>query len=196
MPNINPIRIPGNWQQGFALDYHTLHSHFVGHDEFGHPIFDTERSEIGELLYKLKYKSDRSAADEIVEAAAGFVLQWKIKPDLIVPVPPSKRRNFQPILLLAHGLAAKLKVPLCLDCVTKVKGTPEVKNIYEYDKRIAALENAFNVKKSKVQGQTILLFDDLFRSGATMDALTKALNQQGEVANVYALAVTKTRSTL
>ena len=196
MADTNPIRIPGNWRQGFALDYHTLHSQFVGHDEFGHPIFDTERSEIGELLYRLKYKADRSAADEIVEAAAGFVRRWKIKPDLILPVPPSKRRNFQPVLLLAHGLAAKLGVPLCLDCVTKVKGTPEVKNIYEYDKRIAALENAFNVKKSKVQGQTILLFDDLFRSGATMDALTKALNQQGEVANVYALAVTKTRSAL
>lgn len=192
----SPIRIPGNWRQGFALDYHTLHSQFVGHDEFGHPIFDTQRSEIGELLYRLKYKADRSVAGEMAEAAAGFVRRWKIEPDLILPVPPSKRRSFQPILLLANELAAKLRVPMCSDCVTKFKSTPEVKNIYEYDKRVAALENAFNIKKSKVQGRIVLLFDDLFRSGATMDALTKTLIEKGEVVDVYALAVTRTRSAL
>src|SRR5688572_33431110 len=66
------MRIPGRWRDGFALDFHTLSSTHLGYDEFGHAIFDTKRSELGELLYQLKYQSNQSTIPEIVEAAAGF----------------------------------------------------------------------------------------------------------------------------
>ncbi len=36
--------------------------------------------------------------------------------------------------------------------------------------------------------------DDLYRSGATMDAITRALYDQGSAADVFALAITRTRS--
>ena len=49
---INPIAINGPWQQGWALDLHTLSSTFIGDDAFGHPQFESKRSEIGELLYQ------------------------------------------------------------------------------------------------------------------------------------------------
>ena len=52
MAKFNPRRIYGRWHEGFALDLHTLGSTFMGHDEFGHPRFETQRSEIGELLYR------------------------------------------------------------------------------------------------------------------------------------------------
>jgi len=55
MVEINPKIITGCWTEGFALDFHTLSSEFIGDDEYGHPQFDTKRSEIGELLYRLKY---------------------------------------------------------------------------------------------------------------------------------------------
>jgi len=38
------------------------------------------------------------------------------------------------------------------------------------------------------------LFDDLYRSGATMDAITTALYEQGKAADVFALTITRTRS--
>ena len=38
------------------------------------------------------------------------------------------------------------------------------------------------------------VFDDLFRSGATMNAVTSALYDQGHARDVYALALTRTRS--
>jgi hypothetical protein len=52
-PKFTPRRINGAWREGFALDLHTLSSEYVGDDEFGHPRFDTIRTEIGELLYQL-----------------------------------------------------------------------------------------------------------------------------------------------
>ncbi len=45
-----------------------------------------------------------------------------------------------------------------------------------------------------VQGKGVLLFDDLFRSGATMNAITAALYDEGGAGNVFALTITRTRS--
>ena len=77
MVDIRPIRIPGRWSDGRALDVHTIRSTHVGDDEFGHPRFETERSPMGELLYRLKYKGDRSVVPAIAEAATAFVRSWQ-----------------------------------------------------------------------------------------------------------------------
>lgn len=60
MPSIHPRQIPGRWRLGYALDLHTVSSTFLGYDDLGHATFDTRRSEIGELLYRLKYSGDQS----------------------------------------------------------------------------------------------------------------------------------------
>ena len=76
MANSNPVKCEGVWKEGFALDVHTLASDYLGDDEFGRPTFRTTRTELGELLYRLKYQRDASAVDGIVEAASAFVRSW------------------------------------------------------------------------------------------------------------------------
>lgn len=93
MAAISPKKIAGKWTSGYALDIHTISSTHLGLNEYGHDVFDTKRSELGELLYRLKYNSDKSAATEIVEAAFKFVKPSVNKFDLIVPVPPSAARH-------------------------------------------------------------------------------------------------------
>ena len=78
--------------------------------------------------------------------------------------------------------------------MTKTRDLPELKNVYEYNARIQLLEGAHTVDRTQVQGRKILLFDDLYRSGATMNAITAALYDEGEAANVFALTITRTRS--
>ena len=65
MPNVNPRKIDGPWADGRVLDLHSTGSEFLGHDEFGREQFDTHRTEVGELLYRLKYRNDASALEEI-----------------------------------------------------------------------------------------------------------------------------------
>ena len=77
MTSVNPRKIPGKWREGYVLDVHTIRSEFLGHDGYGHPVFDTERSEIGELLYRMKYKSDRSVVDEIADTVVEFLRSWR-----------------------------------------------------------------------------------------------------------------------
>lgn len=197
MISINPRRIPGNWRQGYVLDFHTVSSEFLGHDEYGHPQFETKRSEIGELLYQIKYKSNRKALIPLVETAAQFIIGRRLALDYILPVPPSKQRSVQPVLEIAKGLSKQLNVAYRDDLIVKVKETPELKNIYDFNERSKLLENAYKIEQpTLLKGKTILLFDDLFRSGATMNAIADALYMQGQVATVCAFALTKTRSNI
>jgi competence protein ComFC len=63
MANFQPRQLFGKWKAGYALDVHTLSSVPIGSDEFGHMQFETTRSEIGELLYRLKYRSDQELGE-------------------------------------------------------------------------------------------------------------------------------------
>jgi hypothetical protein len=45
----------------------------MGVNEFGRDVFDTVRSELGELLVRLKYRGDQSAAPEIIATAADYL---------------------------------------------------------------------------------------------------------------------------
>ena len=185
-------RICGRWRDGYSLDIHTLGSTFLGYDEFGHPRFDTQRSEIGELFYKLKYKSDQSSVPEIVEAVETLMKTWNPTVDILVPVPPSNCRAVQPVLVLAKAISQRLGIPLT-DCVTRTRKVPQLKNISDFDERATLLEGLHAVDKSVTRDKTVLLFDDLYRSGATMNAVTTDLYETGKATDVFALTITRTR---
>lgn len=194
MVEINPTKIPGRWTNGFALDLHTTSSELRGHDGYGHAQFESQRSEVGELLFKLKYRQDKSVIPEIAEVIGTFIESYLPKMDLIVPVPPSTPRSEQPVILIARAIGERNKLPISEDCVWKIRETPQLKNALEYDQRWRLLDGAFEVDPGLVAGKTLLLFDDLYRSGATMNAITSALYDKGSAKDIFALTITRTRS--
>jgi predicted amidophosphoribosyltransferase len=97
------------------------------------------------------------------------------------------------VIEIAIRLGSELSLPVSLDSLVKTSETPELKDIDDPDKRGSVLENIFQIKNTRVKGKNILLFDDLYRSGATLNAVTKVLYNVG-VRNVYALTLTRTRS--
>ena len=155
--------------------------------------FDTKRSEIGELLYRLKFNSDRRVVTQIVDAVEKFMESWKPHVDVIVPVPPSSSRAIQPVLVLAEAISERLCIPLA-DCVKRTREVPQLKNVYDFDERLRLLGGLHKIEPFGTEGKKILLFDDLYRSGATMNSITDALYDQGGAADVFALTITRTRS--
>lgn len=190
----NPMLIPGRWRQGYSLDFHTIGSTYLGDDEYGHPRFDTQRTEIGELLYRLKYSNDGTVAAALVDAAASFLASWNPGTTIIAPVPPSRERATQPVHVIGEALADRVGIRWGLDSVHRIRDFPELKDIYDYGERIRLLDGAYQVDRTITQDQRVLLFDDLFRSGATLNAVTAALYDQGGAADVFALTLTRTRS--
>jgi predicted amidophosphoribosyltransferase len=193
MAAVNPKKITGKWISSYALDIHTISSVHLGVNESGYDVFDTKRSELGELLYRLKYSADKSAADEIVTAAAAFLKPSRAKFDLIVPVPPSGTRAVQPVIILAEGIGNALGLPVA-DCITTTRAATLLKGVMDPDKRKELLDGLYAVDAKQSRGKNILLFDDLFRSGSTMNAITDLLMGPGKAASVRTLTITRTRS--
>ena len=72
-----------------------------------------------------------------------------------------------------------LGVPVCESCVTKGKSTAQLKDVFDFAKRTEILTGAFTVDVAKTTGKRLLLFDDLYRSGATVNAITRLLLTTG-----------------
>lgn len=193
MASFNAQPITGNWRSGYALDLHTISSIHIGVDEWGHDRFDNTYSELGLLMNRLKYKQEQTAAGEIIAAAVQFVQSKKTNFDLIIPVPASTPRAVQPVQLLAEGIGAALGLPVVC-CITTTRPSAQLKGITDPEKRKEALDGLHDVDAKHVRSKNVLLFDDLFRSGSTMNAITDVLLKQGRAANVFALTITRTRS--
>jgi len=113
----------------------------------------------------------------------------------IIPVPPSDtNRPFQPVQELAVRIGQKINLPVRLDYLVKVKLTEALKGIEDSASRKQQLQGAFKVQDLSLAGKYVLVFDDLFRSGETLKAITEVLYVQGKVARVYVLTITKTRT--
>jgi len=190
---MNPSRIFGNWKWGYALDVHTTSSTYMGVNEFGYEMFDSKRSELGELLYRMKYRGDRAAASGIVEAAVAFLERRRNKFDVVVPVPPSGSRPVQPVRIVANGIGSGLDLPVA-DCVTTTRSATQLKGVMDLEKRQELLEGLYAVERAHTRGKSVLLFDDLYRSGATMNAITELLMTEGRAEVVRVLTITRTRS--
>ena len=194
---IEPKMIAGNWAHGWALDQHTVHSTSGGSDNAWHPEFDTERTELGEALYRLKYRSDLVQVEPIARAVAGFIRGRSELADIktVLAVPPSDtRRSFQPVQALAARIGALLDLTTPDDFLLKIKRTVPLKSVTDKRTRRKELEGAFTVADQRFAGQHVLLFDDLFRSGETLKAVTVALIFEGNAAKVSVVAATSTRS--
>ncbi|PIT04029.1 amidophosphoribosyltransferase [Bradyrhizobium nitroreducens] len=188
------INLDGNWKSGKAYDLHTVSSTHLGTDESGHDRFDNTRSEMGELVYQLKYKGDKSKVQQIVtllddiKGIEGF--------DFIIPIPPTKKnRPVQPVELIAEALGARRKVAVAVGALTN-SGNEELKGITDPIARKELLDEALKLDASqgRFRGRKVLLVDDLYRSGSTLRVATDLLYKEGEAAQVSVLTMTKTRS--
>lgn len=125
--------------------------------------------------------------------ATDFIRQWGPPVATIVPVPPSRPRSTQPVQQLSEGLSKSLSLPLH-DVVLKAPSPKELKDVFDYHERLKLLQDAYNIDSTVLRGKAVLLLDDLYRSGATLNAVAATLSTKGMVGAVYAFCPTRTRS--
>lgn len=188
------IKIDGNWKAGYAIDLHTISSVYLGDNPDGQPQFDNDRSEMGELINRLKYHSDETAIPKIIELINKNLKNIKTV-NFIIPVPSSNlNRTFQPVYKIVEELSRNSTVPLLKNVVSKTN-VEELKSITNPAKREALLRNSLKLNPQiDIENKVILLIDDVYRSGATVRAVTDLLYNQAKVKSVYVLTMTKTRS--
>ncbi|MFQ5993319.1 MAG: ComF family protein [Nitrospiraceae bacterium] len=189
---IHPMKLPPSpWVEGYVLDYHTVSSTPTGDPYYR---FDTKRTELGELLFQLKYREGGGeVVPDIVDTAEQFVRGWDPPIECVVPAPPSLARNTQPAVQVARELSVALGLPVFEDALVKVKTTPQMKNIDDWSERQRVLAEAVQAGGKDVIGKSILLFDDLIESGSTLRRGAEVLLKDGGARAIYALVLTRTK---
>jgi ComF family protein len=103
--------------------------------------------------------------------------------DWLVPVPlhPLKRRerDFNQAENLARRLGEAAGIPLNVGLVERVENTPSQTHLTR-EERAANVRNAFALKTGVVlQGEKIVLVDDVMTTGATVNACARVLRKAG-----------------
>lgn len=171
----------GPWRAGFALDFHTRFDGDVAN-----------RGVIGDLVFRYKYRDERNLARELAARWAELLRAQNSLPkfDAVIPVPPSTPREFDPVGNLARALAEELNIPALFGILVKTRATKQQKEMISLAQKQANVRGAFTLK-GDVRGKHILLVDDLYDSGATLQEAARVL-QRGGVASIVVLTLTKT----
>lgn len=143
-------------------------------------------------LIKYKYFGCREYGDFYSRALAVFsrkeLDRWA--PDLIVPVPLHRRkqrmRGFNQSAYLAAHVSKLTGIPWDNTLVRKIHPTKSQKKLTAVQRR-KNLQEAFRVER-RVDGLKILVIDDVYTTGSTVDAMAACLKEMG-AEKVYFLTV-------
>lgn len=190
--NVALRQIQGPWDDGWVLDKHTISSTPVGTYPNGRTMFDTRRTEVGEATYRLKYNGDWDQVLPLARAVVQNVCPLLDRVGFVVPMPASNTRARQPVVSLAEAVGGLLKIYVATDLLLKAPGGPSLKDLSSKAEKLEAIGDRFSVV-DRLAGDgpwNVLLVDDLFHTGASMEAACKVLRAYRKVAKIYVAALT------
>ena len=144
-------------------------------------------------LYRFKYSGRveyaRFYGGQMAAFFEGKRREWK--PEALVPVPlhrsKLKKRGYNQAELIARELAGHWGIPVVNNLVVRCKNTRPMKEIVGTDRQ-NNLKKAFKLGANDVKLNTIIIIDDIYTTGSTIDAVAKVCRQAG-IKNIYFLTV-------
>ena len=154
------------------------------------PYLSPLREAICALKYQRKYTLARPLARLMIGA-----LPSGIEVDTIIPVPLHqtrlRSREFNQSLLLADQLSRHLAKPVSATQLVRASATAPQTTLTRQE-RLQNLRNAFAVRRPQdLTEKRILLVDDVFTTGTTLNECAKALRNAG-AGPVFALTLART----
>lgn len=115
-----------------------------------------------------------------------------VRPDVLLPVPahPSRKRKrgYNQAELIAKELSGYLGIPVNTTLVERVKKTQPLKNL-TLGERQNNLKRAFKIRRNDVKLNTIVIIDDIYTTGSTIDSIAQVLRKEG-ITDIYFMALT------
>lgn len=180
-----PVRLN---EQELCQDCSTLKHHF----DRGKALW-IHKPPVSHSIYHFKYKNQRQFAKyyakELFSVYNKLLYEWN--PEYIVPIPLHRRRKrkrgYNQSQIIAKELSKLSGIPIDIHLLKRVRYTEPQKKL-DYKIRRKNLRDAFYVT-DKVEGvECVLLIDDIYTTGSTMDEAARMLKCAG-VENVYFLTV-------
>lgn len=148
---------------------------------------------IKKSIYNFKYHNKREYATfyakEMKMNCGDIIAKWN--PDVLIPVPihasKLRIRGFNQAELIAEALGKATGIPVDTQSLERKVKTVPMKELDNVQRR-KNLENAFKVAQNIVKYKKVLIVDDIYTTGATLDACATILKSAG-VAEVYGLSL-------
>lgn len=153
-----------------------------------------ERTPMGELEYKAKYNSDKDSLKEIVLRLNEVIESTSVfdEADLICSVPPSSRDKTNIPSEISKQLCTLMKSKTNIsEHITWKKDKPQLKEI-ELDEKLRILQETDINVDYNVKDKNIILIDDLYQSGYTMQFVAMKLKEAG-AAKIFGISIVKSR---
>ena len=146
-----------------------------------------------EAIHRLKYQHDIGLGEALAKHLIDYFAKtgWDI--DMVAPIPLSfarqNERGYNQSALLAHPLALACNISFKSKALERIRDTrPQVG--LKAKERAENVKDAFTANKNTVNGQKILLIDDVTTTGATISAAAEAIMNAGACC-VYGLTLAR-----
>lgn len=153
-----------------------------------------DHGSMAESVFRFKYGNRPEYADfygrDLYERKRGFLEQ--VKPDVLVPVPihwsRMRRRGYNQAQLIARELSKYSGIPVRERLIRRCVKTAPLKDLGPLERQ-NNLKKAFKICQNDVKLKTIVIIDDIYTTGSTIDAMAKVFYQSG-VESVYFMTLT------
>mgnify|MGYP001864525755 CR=1 FL=1 len=151
------------------------------------------RGKVSGAIYSFKYHNRRRYgkifAGEMVRCCGGDIRRWQIGVIIPVPLHPSRKRirGYNQAEILAEELSRFTGIPAKNNILYRIRRTSPQKKLDGKERR-KNLRGAFAVKKGEHLPENVLLIDDIYTTGSTVERCAKMLRLAG-AENVYFLTV-------
>ena len=142
-------------------------------------------------IRRMKFSNRREYLDFYAEAMVFRAGKWLPlwKPERILPVPmhwmKKNRRGYNQSELLAKKIGELTGIPVLYHAVRKLRSTKDQKELSGQERR-SNLKDAFEVSGGLSGIKSVLVIDDVYTTGSTMDEISRTLKCAG-VRNVFFL---------
>lgn len=143
-----------------------------------------------ELIHNIKFFGNKDLGEWSGKILGEFLkdISWINEIENIIPVPLHenrlKDRGFNQAKAIAKGVSDILEIKILENALSRIIDTPHQIGLHRKE-RIKNIKNAFKViNKEVIKGKNILIIDDVYTTGATIDACARKLIQAG-AAKVY-----------
>lgn len=148
---------------------------------------DRMKRAMADFKYNGCYRDGVFFAGELVRFRGGKIRKWHA--DYIIPVPLHRRkiwfRGYNQAACVAEELGSQIGIPV-MAALERLRSTKPQKDFDDKGRR-DNVKGAFSVSeqcRKMLYGKCILLVDDIYTTGATLEACAKALTEAG-VKKVY-----------
>ena len=163
-----------------------------------HHVFDAGMSvfryrTIAGSIYRFKYLGRREYAAFYAKATKRLLGEKiaRLGIDVIVPVPMYRpkelKRGYNQASVYAGALSRELEIPVREDLIKRVRNTAPMKELDAQSRR-NNLKKAFIVAENDVKFKYVLIIDDIYTTGSTIDEIAHEFRVAG-AAKVYFLTL-------